>query len=92
MSEYNAGHYEVAHAQFLALAELGDCPSQFNLGAMALKGQGVPEGHRQRRRLAAGRGSATAAASRWAIAAGAGGDPDAGRVARRGRHRGALRS
>jgi TPR repeat protein len=39
-SEYNAGHYEVARAQFLALAELGDCSSQFNLGAMLLKGQG----------------------------------------------------
>jgi hypothetical protein len=23
-SEYNAGHYDAAHAQFLALAELGD--------------------------------------------------------------------
>lgn len=43
MGEYNAGHYDVAHAQFLALAELGDCSSQFNLGAMALKGQGGPK-------------------------------------------------
>jgi TonB-like protein len=43
LNEYNAGHYEVAHAQFLALAELGDCASQFNLGAMALKGQGGPQ-------------------------------------------------
>ena len=43
LGEYNAGHYEVAHAQFLALAELGDCSSQFNLGAMALKGQGGPK-------------------------------------------------
>jgi Gram-negative bacterial TonB protein C-terminal len=42
MHEYSAGHYEVAHAQFLALAELGDCSAQFNLGAMALKGQGGP--------------------------------------------------
>src|SRR5262249_30568178 len=32
-----------AQAQFLALAELGDCSSQFNLGAMALKGQGGPK-------------------------------------------------
>jgi hypothetical protein len=40
LREYNAGHYELAHAQFLALAELGDCSSQFNLGAMALKAQG----------------------------------------------------
>ena len=43
LREYNAGHYELAHAQFLALAELGDCSSQFNLGAMALKGQGGPK-------------------------------------------------
>ena len=43
LGEYNAGHYDVAHAQFLALAELGDCSSQFNLGAMALKGQGGPK-------------------------------------------------
>jgi TPR repeat protein len=43
LKDYNAGQYESAHAQFLALAELGDCPSQFNLGAMALKGQGVPK-------------------------------------------------
>jgi TPR repeat protein len=40
LKEFNAGHYEAAQAQFLALAELGDCSSQFNLGAMALKGQG----------------------------------------------------
>jgi TPR repeat protein len=40
LKDYNAGHYEQAQAQFLALAELGDCSSQFNLGAMALKGQG----------------------------------------------------
>ena len=43
LEEYNAGHYEAAHAQFLSLAELGDCSSQFNLGAMALKGQGGPK-------------------------------------------------
>jgi TPR repeat protein len=43
LGEYNAGHYDVAHAQFLALAELGDCSSQFNLAAMALKGQGGPK-------------------------------------------------
>jgi TonB family protein len=42
LHEYQAGHYELAHAQFLTLAELGDCSSQFNLGAMALKGQGGP--------------------------------------------------
>src|ERR1700686_2328183 len=43
LGEYNAGPYDVAHAQVLALAELGDCSSQFNLGAMALKGQGGPK-------------------------------------------------
>jgi len=40
LRDYNDGRYEQARAQFLALAELGDCSSQFNLGAMALKGQG----------------------------------------------------
>jgi TPR repeat protein len=43
LEEYRAGHYEAARAQFLALAELGDCSSQFNLGAMALKGEGGPK-------------------------------------------------
>jgi uncharacterized protein len=43
LREYNAGHYDLAHTQFLALAELGDCSSQFNLGAMALKGEGGPK-------------------------------------------------
>ena len=43
LGDYNAGHYDAAHAQFLSLAELGDCSSQFNLGAMALKGQGGPK-------------------------------------------------
>jgi TPR repeat protein len=43
LREYNAGHYELAHTQFLALAELGDCSSQFNLGAMALAGQAGPK-------------------------------------------------
>ena len=42
LREYQAGHYDSAHRQFLALAELGDCASQFNLGAMALQGQGGP--------------------------------------------------
>jgi TonB family protein len=41
--QYQAGNYDVAHRQFLALAELGDCSSQFNLGAMTLKGQGVSQ-------------------------------------------------
>src|SRR5271170_851429 len=40
LKDYNAGHYEAARAQFESLGQLGDCPSQFNLGAMALKGQG----------------------------------------------------
>jgi Gram-negative bacterial TonB protein C-terminal len=43
LADYNAGRYEVAHQEFLKLAELGDCSSQFNLGAMALKGQGGPK-------------------------------------------------
>ena len=43
LGDYNAGRFEAAHAQFLSLAELGDCSSQFNLGAMALKGQGGPK-------------------------------------------------
>jgi TonB family protein len=42
LKDYNAGRYDAAHGEFLTLAELGDCPSQFNLGAMALKGQGGP--------------------------------------------------
>ena len=43
LRDYNAGHYDTAHSEFLALAELGDCSSQFNLAAMALKGQGMPQ-------------------------------------------------
>jgi TPR repeat protein len=43
LKDYTAGRYDAAHAQFLALAELGDCSSQFNIGAMALKGQGGPK-------------------------------------------------
>jgi TPR repeat protein len=43
LRDYQAGRYDAAHSQFLALAELGDCSSQFNLGAMALKGQGGPK-------------------------------------------------
>jgi hypothetical protein len=43
LRDYQEGHYDSAHAQFMALAELGDCSSQFNLGAMALKGQGGPK-------------------------------------------------
>jgi TPR repeat protein len=40
VGEYHAGHYDAAHAEFLSLAELGNCSSQFNLAAMALHGQG----------------------------------------------------
>ena len=43
LSEYRAGHYDAAHAQFLSLAELGDCSAQFNLAAMALHGEGGPK-------------------------------------------------
>ena len=43
LRDYQAGRYDAAHAQFLGLAELGDCSSQFNLGAMTLKGQGGPK-------------------------------------------------
>jgi TPR repeat protein len=43
LSDYNAGHYEAARGQFAAMAELGDCSSQFNYGMMALKGQGGPK-------------------------------------------------
>jgi uncharacterized protein len=43
LKDYNAGQFDAAHGEFLALAELGDCSSQFNLGAMALKGQGGPQ-------------------------------------------------
>lgn len=43
LRQYNAGAYDAAHGQFLALAELGDGASQFNLGAMALRGQGGPK-------------------------------------------------
>jgi uncharacterized protein len=43
LSDYKAGHYDSARSQFAAMAELGDCSSQFNLGLMALKGQGGPK-------------------------------------------------
>jgi TPR repeat protein len=43
LKDYTEGRFDAARTQFLALAELGDCPSQFNLGAMALKGQGAPQ-------------------------------------------------
>jgi TPR repeat protein len=40
LADYKAGHYETARRQFTAMAELGDCSSQFNLGVMVLQGQG----------------------------------------------------
>lgn len=43
LAEYHAGHYEAAHAAFLSLAEIGNCSAQFNLGAMALHGEGGPK-------------------------------------------------
>jgi TPR repeat protein len=43
MTDYNAGNYDAARAEFLTLAALGDAPSQFNLGAMATQGQGQPK-------------------------------------------------
>ena len=42
MNQFDAGHYDAARAEFLALAALGDGNSQYNLGAMTLKGQGGP--------------------------------------------------
>ena len=40
LAEYRDGHYDSARRQFTAMAELGDCSSQFNLGVMVLQGQG----------------------------------------------------
>ncbi|HXY97023.1 MAG TPA: energy transducer TonB [Steroidobacteraceae bacterium] len=40
LADYKAGHYDTARRQFSAMAELGDCSSQFNLGVMMLQGQG----------------------------------------------------
>jgi uncharacterized protein len=40
LGDYHAGRYDAARAQFLSLAELGNCSAQFNLAAMALHGQG----------------------------------------------------
>src|SRR5207249_10238231 len=59
LADYNAGRYLAAHEQFQRLAELGDCSSQFNLGAMARKGPGGPKdsgGGGGWRRAAAGNG------------------------------------
>lgn len=43
LGDYKAGRYDTARNQFGAMAELGDCSSQFNLGLMTLKGQGGPK-------------------------------------------------
>ncbi len=43
LKEYQAAQYDQARAHFTALAELGDCSSQFNLGAMTLHGLGGPQ-------------------------------------------------
>src|SRR5262249_3981882 len=43
MTDFKEGRYEAAHEEFQALAGLGDPASQFNLGAMALQGQGGPK-------------------------------------------------
>ena len=40
LADYKAGRYDTARRQFTAMAELGDCSSQFNLGVMMLQGQG----------------------------------------------------
>lgn len=40
---YSEGHYEQAHAEFLRLAQLGNAVAQYDLGAMALQGQGGPK-------------------------------------------------
>jgi TPR repeat protein len=40
LADYKSGHYDTARRQFTAIAELGDCSSQFNLGVMVLQGQG----------------------------------------------------
>jgi TonB family protein len=41
MSNYRAGKFAEARVEFLELAELGDGASQFNLGAMSLRGEGT---------------------------------------------------
>lgn len=41
VADFEAGRYSSAQEEFERLAALGDGPSQFNLGAMYLKGQGV---------------------------------------------------
>jgi TPR repeat protein len=43
VAKHAAKDFEAARVEFLQLAELGDAPSQFNLGAMSLRGEGVPK-------------------------------------------------
>lgn len=43
VKDYKAGNYPAARGEFAAMAELGDCSSQFNLGAMLVHGQGGPK-------------------------------------------------
>jgi hypothetical protein len=40
LADYRDGRYDSARRQFTAMAELGDCSSQFNLGVMLVQGQG----------------------------------------------------
>ena len=44
-ADYAKGNFAAARLEFLSLAELGDGASQFNLGAMTLRGEGI-EKHR----------------------------------------------
>jgi uncharacterized protein len=43
LANYRAGKFVEARVEFLELAELGDGPSQFNLGAMLLRGEGMEQ-------------------------------------------------
>ena len=40
---YNRGDYDTALREWLPLAEQGDADAQFNLAALYMKGQGVPQ-------------------------------------------------
>jgi len=43
LADYKSGRFESARSQFAAMAGLGDCSSQFNLGMMAWQGKGGPK-------------------------------------------------
>jgi len=43
MASYRAGNFAAARGEFLELAALGDGASQFNLGAMSLRGEGTDQ-------------------------------------------------